>query len=130
MSFYVPRNVNYHRLLDQERIGDGHPIMLYNILGGARVGPVGDIFLYSDEVREFPCMALWQSRKDFIVVAESDGFPDDSVVRRCLGVPASNYVEVSTDDRDISQSLAVLLQALRGYRVFVRQQALHALERF
>ena len=47
ISFYVPANVIYHRLLSHERIGDGHSWMLYYVLSGKRVGPVDDIFLYS-----------------------------------------------------------------------------------
>jgi hypothetical protein len=90
MSFYVPYNTNYHRLLNHERIGDGHPMMLSWILVGGRIGPIGSIFLYSDTVHRAPCLALWESHKDIIVV--SDG--DEEVVR-CLLQEASGYQELS-----------------------------------
>jgi hypothetical protein len=103
MSFYVPENANYHRLLNQGRIGDGHPSMLYFVLAGRRVGPIGRIFLYSDEVHEAPCLALWESHKDVIIVKVRQQ------VAQCLLGAASDYKEVSSDG---------------VYRVFARRQSL------
>jgi hypothetical protein len=103
MSFYVPDNTNYHRLLNQNRIGDSHPYMLYIVLAGRRVGPIGSIFLYSDEVHEAPCLALWESHKDVIIV----GVGQQEV--QCLLGTASDYKEISSDG---------------VYRVFARRQSL------
>ena len=58
MSFYVPNNAIYHVVLNHERIGDGHPVMLYSVLSGRRIGPIDSIFLYSDTVHKDPCLAL------------------------------------------------------------------------
>jgi hypothetical protein len=94
MSFYVPYNTNYHRLLNHERIGDGHPIMLYHVLIGRRIGPIGSIFLYSDTVHRTPCLALWKSHKDIIVVSDDDGAVNKPVLE-CLLQETSGYKELS-----------------------------------
>jgi hypothetical protein len=116
MSFYVPANANYHRLLNQRRIGDGHPFILYSILRGRRVGPIGDTALYSDKISRSPCMALWESHKDLIVTTDI-GF--DDLVIRCLTAPGSDYEEFLFNDREINPSLGVLFGKLRGFRFFV-----------
>jgi hypothetical protein len=113
ISLYVPHYINYHRLLNEERIGDGHPYILCAVLDGLRVGPVDDIFLYSDRVHDSPCIALWESRKDLIVVGEMD-----NLVLRCLTAPSSNYEQL-LDNREIGRPLVVLLKNLPGYRLFV-----------
>jgi hypothetical protein len=96
-SFYDPNNTNYHRLLNQDRIGDGHPAMLHNVLLGLRVGPIGSIFLYSDSVYKAPCLALWGSQKDINIVQVGVG---DRVLERnilqCLLSAASGYKEISS----------------------------------
>jgi hypothetical protein len=94
MSFYVPYNTNYHRLLNHERIGDGHPVMLYHVLIGRRIGPIGSIFLYSHTVHRAPCLALWESHKDIIVVSDDDGVVNEPVLE-CLIQEASGYKELS-----------------------------------
>jgi hypothetical protein len=94
MSFYVPYNTNYHRLLNHERIGDGHPVMLYHVLVGRRIGPIGSIFLYSDTVHRAPCLALWESHKDIIIVSDGDGAVNEPVLK-CLTQEASGYTELS-----------------------------------
>jgi hypothetical protein len=93
-SFYVPDNANYHRLLNQDRIGDGHPAMLRNVLRGLRVGPIGSIFLYSDTVYKAPCLALWESQKDIIIVQVGDGL--ERKILQCLLPAASGYKEISS----------------------------------
>ena len=94
MSFYVPYNTNYHRLLNHERIGDGHPVMLYHVLVGRRIGPIGGIFLYSDTVHRAPCLALWESHKDIIVVSDDDGAVNEPMLK-CLLQEAGGYTELS-----------------------------------
>jgi hypothetical protein len=117
ISFYVPSNVNYHRLLNHERIGDGNPQMLYSVLGGQRVGPVDNIFLYSDKVHWSPCIALWESRKDLIVIYTASRVDIRTI--RCLTGQDSNYEELLLDNREISRSLGALFKKFRHYRFFV-----------
>ena len=66
-SFYVLDNVLYHYLLGEPRNGDGHPFMLHCIFQHKKIGPFPEIPLYSEEVRQNPCLALLQSGKDIIV---------------------------------------------------------------
>jgi hypothetical protein len=106
MSFYVPENANYHRLLNQDRIGDGHPLNLLLILRGQRIGPIGSIFLYSDTVNKSPCLALWESHKDVIIVEARD-----QEVLLCLLPDVSGYKEVLSDEN-------------KTYRIFAREQSL------
>jgi hypothetical protein len=121
MTFYVPENFNYHRLLNQTRIGDGHRAMLREVLSGGRVGPVASIFLYSDDVYKAPCLSLWESQKDLIIVGPGrnlrpSGTPSSStngLVLRCLLQAASGYEEIPSDDTN--------------YRIFARRQALDQL---
>ena len=115
ISFYVPANVIYHRLLSHERIGDGHSWMLYYVLSGKRVGPVDDIFLYSVKVHELPCRALWELRKDLIVVTKTR----EPSVLRCLRAKGSSYKEVLIDNPNIRGTLGVSLKNLRSYHFFV-----------
>jgi hypothetical protein len=122
MSFYVPANVNYHRLLNQRRIGDGNPAILYYILGGRRVGPIDDIGLYSDKISNSPCIALWESHKDLIVTTHEFG-RDDRVIR-CLTAPGSDYEEFLVNDGEIKPSLGALFGKLRAYRFFVYRDRL------
>ncbi len=118
MTFYVPENFNYHRLLNQTRIGDGHRAMLREVLSGGRVGPVASIFLYSDVVYKAPCLSLWESQKDLIIVGPGrnlrpSGTPSGStngLVLRCLLQAASGYEEIPSDHTN--------------YRIFARRQAL------
>jgi hypothetical protein len=112
MSFYVPGNLNYHRLLKQDRIGDGHPAMLREVLSGRRVGPVGSIFLYSDTVYKVPCVALWESQKDIIVIVPENASTGETnqQVLRCLLQPSSGYKEVPFGQGE--------------YRTFTRRQSL------
>ena len=105
MTFYVPENFNYHRLLNQTQIGDGHRAMLREVLSGGRVGPVASIFLYSDDVYKAPCLSLWESQKDLIIVGPGrnlrpSGTPSGStngLVLRCLLQAASGYEEIPSD---------------------------------
>jgi hypothetical protein len=94
LSFYVYDNTNYHRLLSQHRIGDGHPAMLRQVLAGERIGPIGNIFLYSDTVYEKPCLALWASLKDIILVVI-----EDRRVLQCLLSAESGYKEMPSGHR-------------------------------
>jgi hypothetical protein len=92
--------------------------MLYAIIvGGRRVGPVGDIDLYSDKIQSSPCVALWESHKDLIVT--DNAFDSDDSVIRCLTAPGSDYKELVLNDRDTNPSLGALFGKLRDYRFFV-----------
>jgi hypothetical protein len=114
--YNVPGNLNYHRLLNQDRIGDGHPAMLREVLNGRRVGPIGSIFLYSDTVYKAPCLALWESQKDIIVIVvkrDSTGQTNRQVLQ-CLLPAASGYKEISLGHGE--------------YRFFARQQSLDRIQ--
>ena len=65
-SFYVHFSPIYHSLLHESRIGDGHPVMLQYVMNGKRIGPIGNINLYSDEVFRSPCNSLLHSGKKII----------------------------------------------------------------
>ena len=72
MSFYVPENTNYHRILGESRIGDGHPSILHDALDGKRIGPYPSIKLLSREAWKNPCIAFSDSAKDFILLSKLD----------------------------------------------------------
>lgn len=72
MSFYVPENTNYHRILGEPRIGDGHPSILHDALDGKRIGPYPSIKLFSRQAWANPCIAFGDSEKDFILLSKSD----------------------------------------------------------
>lgn len=116
-SFYVQDAPIYHRLLQHRRIGDGHPFMLFWILRGNRIGPVGDLLLYSDRVHENPCLALWESGKDIIVLSHTKKDPQ---VLRCLTSSDSNYVELSPGTADAAGAYS-WFEDSASYRVFVRR---------
>lgn len=68
LKYYLPDDINYHWLLHEPRIGDGHPAMLHAVLSGTRVGPMSDLYLYSDAAFESPCSVFATSDKDIIIV--------------------------------------------------------------
>lgn len=92
-SFYVHFSPIYHSLLHESRIGDGHPIMLKYVLDGVRVGPVGEIYLFSDEVFKSPCDSLLQSRKDLIILDKNFSSHRDRLIS-CLRLDKSRYKEI------------------------------------
>jgi hypothetical protein len=123
-SFYVPINTNYHRLLEEIRIGDGHPVMLYNVLTGNRVGPVGSIFLYSDEVYKAPCKAINESGKDLIIISRTEGsgyFNIDFLVEDCLertGGSYNNFYQSQESKLFVDDELYVIEQ---NYIIYIRK---------
>jgi hypothetical protein len=90
--------------------------MLYYILAGKRVGPVDNIALYSGRIHKSPCIALWESGKDLIVVTGKRLEPS---VLRCLMAEDSSYGELLVDNPQICGSLGASLKEVRGYRFFV-----------
>lgn len=117
LSFYVLNAPIYHRMLTHRRIGDAHPYMLFLILRGNRIGPIGDLLLYSDRVHDNPCIGLWDSGKDIMVLLPTGGDPK---ALRCLTSADSNYLELSRET-DNEAGLYARFKDLEGYRVFARQ---------
>jgi hypothetical protein len=91
LSFYVPMDVAYHRLLREPRIGDAHPSILYNVLAGKQIGPVGNIYLLSEKVHENPCLAIKESKKDIIVLQKANNIVAPYVLK-CLTDPPITYI--------------------------------------
>jgi hypothetical protein len=79
MSFYAPENTNYHRILGEPRIGDGHPAILHDVLDGKRIGPLPSIGLFTRQAWENPCLAFRDSGKDFIFLSktEAETYPQE-----------------------------------------------------
>jgi len=123
-SFYMPVNTNYHRLLEEKRIGDGHPAMLFNVLTGNRVGPVGSIFLYSDEVYKAPCKAINESGKDLIIITRTEGtvyFNIDFLVNNCLEREDSSYKELGNSQESGLFTIKVNKSIKEDYKIFIRK---------
>lgn len=68
--FLVADGPIYHMLLDEPRIGDGHPAMLMLVLEGYKLQPVSNIYLFSRAVQHRPCLSLQNSDKDIFVVTK------------------------------------------------------------
>ena len=96
LSFYTASETTYHRLFGETRIGDGHPAMLSVVLWGKRVGPIGRISLYGDPVHQTPCLAIWQSGKDIIVIKRD--FHLYSEVKKCLDAAGTSYRKIVSFD--------------------------------
>jgi hypothetical protein len=105
-SFLVVRSPIYHMLLGESRIGDGHPAMLRTVLSGKRLGPVGRIYLYSDEVFLDPCLSLIRSGKQVIVAGTKSEL--DKNVSICLDRQESGYKKTYISNLD-------------EYTIFIRQ---------
>lgn len=116
-SFYVPGNANYHRLLDHERIGDGHPSILNHVLAGNRVGPIGDLRLYSEAIHARPCLAILESGKDLIVLA-NDRRSVHRRLFRCFADDPGDYVPLRPGDKVAGIEIDGRLGA---YRIFARR---------
>lgn len=79
--FLVVYKPIYHMLLNEPRIGDGHPIMIRDILSKKRIGPIADIYLYSDEVFQEPCLSLINSEKNIFIIAKATAIEFYSEIR-------------------------------------------------
>jgi hypothetical protein len=95
-SFLVIDSPIYHMLLEERRIGDGHPAMLRVVLSGKRLGPIGNIELYSDEVFSNPCLSLVRSGKELIIF--SDNYKLKKVLSKCLDGEGSGYNKIDVVD--------------------------------
>jgi hypothetical protein len=91
-SFLVVDNAIYHMKLREPRLGDGHPLMLWILLRGGKLG-IENINIFSDKFTKEPCKALNLSNKDFIVVRRDDdpfyGFY--GLIDQCLIKESSSY---------------------------------------
>jgi len=97
-SFLVIESPIYHMLLNERRIGDGHPAMFARVLSGRRLGPIGDIHLYSNEVFLDPCLSLTRSGKQIIVVEAKSSFNEKVSV--CLSPQGSGYKKTHINHLD------------------------------
>jgi hypothetical protein len=104
-SFLVIESPIYHMLLEERRIGDGHPEMLSRVLSGKRLGPIGNIDLYSDEVFTNQCLSLIRSGKELIIFSVNSRFKQ--VVSKCLDGEGSSYKKIDVGN-------------LNDYQIFLR----------
>jgi hypothetical protein len=95
-TFLVADNAIYHMKLHEQRIGDGHPIMLEIVLGGGRLASMENIYLFSEEVAKEPCKALNYSNKDIVIVKRDDQFY--GLIDQCLTKDTSSYKKVSINN--------------------------------
>jgi hypothetical protein len=105
-AFLVIDSPIYHMLLEERRIGDGHPAMLRRVLSGKRLGPIGNVDLYSDEVFSSPCLSLVRSGKELIIFSVNSGFKQ--VLSECLDGEDSGYNKIDVVD-------------LNDYEIFLRR---------
>lgn len=98
ISWYVVDGSSYHAVFRESRIGDGHPAMLQNIFSGIRIGPVGNLHLYSEEVARAPCLALFDSAKELIVVKRGTDNILNIAAIECLLLANSRYGEVALEN--------------------------------
>lgn len=114
-SFLVDGDTIYHRLLNEGRIGDGHPAILEHILQGNRVNPIDGIYLLSTEVFEDPCLAISRSGKDFIILKKGV----KGLVFDCLAQEKNGYREADINWLERVNSSNFPLEELFGrYRFF------------
>ena len=106
---FLVENPIYHRLLDEPRIGDGHPAMLKAVLSGRRVGPIGNIYMYSEEAHRNPCSALFNSGKDLIIMTKTSVV--NSLLTQCFSKGQEVYDKVE-------------ITGLSKYNVFRRRNLL------
>jgi hypothetical protein len=126
LSFYAPSETTYHRLFGEGRIGDGHPAMLSVVLGGKRVGPIGNIPLYGEEVHQTPCLAILQSGKDIIFIKRDDDL--SSEVKNCLESEGTTYRRiVRFDGLPVSPWTGSGNAVLAGHDVYFAPTATSAL---
>lgn len=119
-SWYVVDGSSYHAVLRQSRIGDGHPAMLQNIFSGIRIGPVDNLYLYSEDVFRSPCLALFQSRKELIIVKrDSDNILNKAAVE-CLLSDSSPYKELDAANFSDLSKVNSDSKSLASYRFFKR----------
>jgi hypothetical protein len=96
ISFLAAGYPVYHARLGEPRIGDGHPYMLLRALNGEGLPNIGGLYLYSDEVRAFPCRAVTHSDKQVIVAATNDVFYP--WLEKCLAAGRGGYVRLSSPE--------------------------------
>ena len=69
-TFLVLDNPKYHTLLDESRIGDGHPFLLNEFLNGKMNGPVGTCYFLSQAQNQTPCKVLEMANKSVYVLSK------------------------------------------------------------
>ena len=124
VSFFVSDNPIYHALLNQPRLGDGHPSMLKDVLKGRKIGPIDNIYLYSDEVHKNPCLALFNSQKDVILTSANHEL--DKLITSCLSSEKSPYVRSNFISLS-AKSSEINGKNLRKYRFFIRKDRINAI---
>ena len=84
--------------MDERQIDDGHPLILWIVLSGKRLGPISNINLYSDEVFSNPCLFLTYSGKEVIVFSDIYSFKAN--LSECLDAEGSGYKKTEVSDLD------------------------------
>lgn len=108
LSFLVVEAPIYHMLLDEPRIGDGHPAILKRVLlRKPALGPISGNRLFSAETQRHPCNALILSGKDLIISKPGSVF--DEKFRQCADRKA-HYHELHPP-------------ALAGYHIYRKTSA-------
>jgi len=97
-TWYIVDRPIYHAILNQSRIGDAHPAMLQYIFSGHKIQPVGNIYLYSDEVSKNYCLIFFRSAKDLIIVRDDLSNIANKKALDCLSSKESPYDKYTSMD--------------------------------
>jgi hypothetical protein len=120
ISWYVVDGSSYHMFFRESRIGDGHPAMLQNIFSGIRIGPVGNLHLYSKNVARTPCRALFESAKELIIVKGDSDNILNKVAVECLLADSNHYQELNLENIMALSMVNLNSKSLASYRFFKR----------
>ncbi len=96
-SFYVYDNMNYHRILTHERIGDGHLVLANDVLSGKKFPPIKGIGFIENSSSENTCDIFKYSNKDLIVFRRSVVFPFNLPAEKCLSA-SNSYRNLCKED--------------------------------
>ena len=121
ISWYVVDLSPYHTVLNQQRIGDGHPAMLRYISDGIRFNSISNLSLYSERVAQNPCLALIDSGKELIIFKSDNEEYVDRFVPNCLTKKNSGYRELCSNDIDNIKDKNVEFRIISGYRIFIKK---------
>jgi hypothetical protein len=120
-SFLVDGDSLHHRILEETRVGDGHPAILDHILAGNYIQPVSKNFLLSYEVSQKPCLAITNSGKDWIIVNRVKR-EENSQVLKCLMNPDSGYQEIVADKS--KTHIHIDKELVKRYRFFLKEKSI------
>jgi len=98
MKSFLTDEPIYHMLLKESRIGDGSPAMLSEVMSGKKLGPISNIYLYSEEVHNTPCLSLVRSNKELIIFNKKSVYNEK--IHKCLNVEGTSYKKILIDKLD------------------------------